>query len=245
MQVKAACCQLLRIQPCRLGEHSLPWRKLDTKPPFIFAPATGSRRVPPLLPPAIRSPRDRFDDKSRGAATMRPEHVSQQMAPRGILEFVDRISSEQGISIFWGRRLQPAYVTDTRPPCDSKTAIRPIRFRHCPCVPIDSLDARASSFECQRRSRTSGSASKVDDSLDVPRRIERSYDLADDEEVLRRVEKSERRAFAGGIERPSAREFLAALDVAGRKRSQRSCDFRWGEIGEVALLERREPVVEG
>ena len=60
----------------------------------------------------------------------------------------------------------------------------------------------------------------------------------------RAVEQRERGALAGAGERGAFAELLTALDVGGRQRSQRARHFRERELGEVSLLEIREPAIE-
>jgi hypothetical protein len=59
--------------------------------------------------------------------------------------------------------------------------------------------------------------------------------------VQRSVEQRECGALAGAVEGGAGVDLVATLDVRGRQRTQRTCDFGNAEIREMTLFERAEP----
>ena len=87
-----------------------------------------------------------------------------------------------------------------------------------------------------------GSAAEIDHLGDpIGRRWQRFQDFARDEQVLRSVEKGERRALALRRQGTALGELVPALDVARRERAQRARDLAQGEVGQMPLLECLEP----
>ena len=128
--------------------------------------------------------------------------------------------------------------------------IGPARFLDRPRMAIDPHDGRPAGRERPRRTGVPvphPRSTIVFGRLDV--RPGRGR-LRDGDEVQRRVEQRERRTFAGTVERPApaagsgrrCRRPASALHVSRRQRAERARHFGHAQVGEMSLLERRQPV---
>ena len=70
-------------------------------------------------------------------------------------------------------------------------------------------------------------------------------DMHGGQEVKRSVEQCESGSLSGAVERPAASDGVASLDVGRRHRAECARQLGQPEIGEMALLERSNPLVEG
>jgi hypothetical protein len=223
-----------------MRELPLSIRELRGKAPFVRPSAGRANRLRPFIPPRRYASCNRLDDQYGRPFCVCGKEPGQQLPPGRVRELVDSICGQDSVTA------PSAYVRSLDrqllgAPRDPKHSVRPARFGHRPRMAIDASDA-AATFQRPRRSRGARPAAEIQQALDKDR-ADCADDFACHEEMKRPVEERERGALTRRVERSVPRELRAALDVTRRQRSKRARHFRRCEVGQVALVERLQPLV--
>ena len=217
--------QLSRIEARGPTELALALRQHRLEPPLIGAAAGRTKACGPFRPPRGKPLRDRLDDEDARPLLMGLDETGQQPAAHlhgsSLTEYAARMPCPRRPRM--GARSMSALPCVSR---DAERAVRPVRFRDRPRMPIEAVDRAPAALNRPGGACGAGAAAEIENLRDVAGRLNRADDLARHEEVERPIEEGKGRALAGAFERTPFGELRPALDVAGRERAKRTRGLR-------------------